>query len=354
MTAILDAAQPDVLGIAHARLPRWVVPAIAAGSVVAVLALFAVTPLQGRAGFLVVLVPVYLAAQTVISWRVEGARQARNRLAAGMLGLSFVLAVLPLAAVLLFTVARGLKRLDVTFLTRSMRNVAEQDAGGGAYHAILGTLEQVGLAFLFAVPIGILVAIYLVEYGGDRRFARSVSFFVDVMTGMPSIVAGLFIYTLWLLVLGFQYSGFAGSLALTLLMIPTVVRSTEEMLRLVPSGLRESSLALGVRRWKTIMRVVVPTAMAGIITGVMLAISRIIGETAPLILTVFGAASINRNPFSGAQSALPLFVFSEAGQPYDNALDRAWAGALTLILIVMVLNLAARLLAAWRAPKSSR
>ncbi|MHB8275843.1 MAG: phosphate ABC transporter permease PstA [Dermatophilaceae bacterium] len=353
MTAVSQEGAATRLQLSTARLPRWALPALAATTVAAGAVLFALTPLHGSADFVLVVLPVYLVAQTLLVTRVEGARQARNRLATSTLTLAFIVSLIPLVAVLAFTVSRGLRRFDLNFLTHSMRNVAESDPNGGAYHAIIGTLEQVGIASVLAVPIGVLVAIYLVEYGGGRRFARTVSFFVDVMTGLPSIVAGLFIYALWILTLGFRYSGLAGSLALTLLMLPTVVRSTEEMLRLVPHGLRESSLALGVRRWRTIVHIVLPTAMSGIVTGVMLAIARIVGETAPLVLTVFGTNSINNNPFHGAQSALPLFIYSEAGQPNDTAIDRAWAAALTLILIVMLLNLAARLLAWWRAPKSS-
>jgi phosphate transport system permease protein len=172
-----------------------------------------------------------------------------------------------------------------------------------------------------------------------------VSFFVDVMTGLPSIVAGLFIYALWILALHQSFSGFAGSLALLILMLPTVVRSSEEMLKLVPIALREASFALGVPKWLTVVRIVLPTALPGIVTGVMLAISRVMGETAPVLLTVFGNPAINNNPFSGAQASLPLFVFTEVGASSDNAVNRAWAGALTLILIVLLLNIVARTIA---------
>ncbi|MGH3493099.1 MAG: phosphate ABC transporter permease PstA, partial [Sciscionella sp.] len=182
-----------------------------------------------------------------------------------------------------------------------------------------------------------------VEYSSGR-LGKVVSFLVDVMTGLPSIVAGLFILALWIIVLGFSYSGLAGSLALFILMLPTVVRSSEEMLKLVPLGLREASYALGVAKWITVLRVVLPTALPGIVTGIMLAIARVMGETAPVLLTVFGNSSINLDPFSGPQSSLPLFVYSEAMLPNGTATDRAWAGALTLIAIVLLLNLAARAL----------
>ncbi|GAA1521096.1 phosphate ABC transporter permease PstA [Sphaerisporangium rubeum] len=268
--------------------------------------------------------------------------------------LAFAIAVVPLVSVIWLVVKNGLARIDMTFLTHSMRNIAPRDPGGGAYHAILGTLEQVLIATIISVPIGLLTAIYLVEYGKGRRLARYISFFVDVMTGIPSVVAGLFVLAFWILILGFQFSGFAGALALSILMLPTVVRAAEEMLKLVPNELREASYALGVPRWKTIVRIVLPTALTGIITGVMLAIARVAGETAPLLLTVFFTSSINPDPFNGPQMGLPLYIFDQMGRPNDTAIARAWAGALTLIVIVMLLNLVARLIAWWRAPAKGR
>lgn len=257
---------------------------------------------------------------------------------------AFVACMVPLVAVLGLVVKRGLGRFDGNFFGHSMRNVAAGDAGGGAYHAILGTLEQVAIASILAIPLGLVVAIYLVEVGAGKRLAVAVRYVVDVMTGLPSIVAGLFILSFWVLALHRGFSGFAGALSLAILMLPVVVRSAEEMLRLVPDELREAGLALGLARWRIVLRVVLPTALPGIVTGIMLAVARITGETAPLLLTVFGTDSINSNPFNGPQSALPLFVFDQAGRPNDTAINRAWAGALTLILIVVVLNLVARLL----------
>jgi phosphate transport system permease protein len=195
------------------------------------------------------------------------------------------------------------------------------------------------------VPFGLLVAIYLVEYGrGPLRMA--VRFLVDVMTGIPSIVAGLFIFSFWVLGLHQGFSGLAAGLALAILMIPIVVRSSEEMLKLVPTSLREASYALGVPRWRTILSIVLPTASAGLTTGVMLAVARVTGETAPLLLTAFGFDSIRTSPLKGAQSGLPLFVFSQASSAFDVAVRRAWAGALTLIVIVLLLTVLARFIAA--------
>ncbi|MGG8407690.1 phosphate ABC transporter permease PstA, partial [Streptomyces sp. 12297] len=182
---------------------------------------------------------------------------------------------------------KGIKVLDAYFLSHSMSGLLDAEEGGGVYHALLGTLEQVGIATLIAAPIGMLTAVYLVEYGRGK-LAQAVTFFVDVMTGIPSIVAGLFILATWNLMLGFGPSGFAGAMALAILMMPVVVRSTEEMLKLVPNELREASLALGVPKWRTILKVVLPTAIGGITTGVMLSVARITGETAPVLLLVFG------------------------------------------------------------------
>ncbi|WP_338051623.1 phosphate ABC transporter permease PstA [Pseudonocardia acidicola] len=326
------------------RLPGWALPAIAVAAVAVTALLFAVTPMQGRADFLVFAAVLYIVAQTALSAVVEGSRKAKDRFVTTMLVVCTVAAVLPLVAVLGFTIVKGLQALSPAFLTTTMRGVAEQDPDGGIYQAIVGTIQQVGLATLLAVPFGIVVAIYLVEYSSGR-LGRLVSFYVDVMTGLPSIVAGLFILAFWILALGQPFSGFAGALALAILMLPTVVRATEEMLKIVPAGLREGSYALGVRKWVTVLRIVLPTALPGIVTGVMLAVARVTGETAPLLVTVFGNTALNANPFSGPQAALPLFVYQEAGLPDETAINRAWAAALVLIIIVLLLNIIARFIA---------
>jgi len=341
---IAPAPAEVLLTVAGGRaLPRWTAPAVAGATLLVSGALFALTPLQGVADFVVFSTLLFVVAFITTSVIVEGGRRARDRLALTLTSAALVMAVVPLVAVLGFTLSRGLARFDGTFFTHSMFSVADSDAGGGIYHAIVGTVEQVGIATVISVPLGLLVSIYLVEYARGR-FGRVVSTFVDVMTGLPSIVAGLFVLALWVLILHQGYSGFAGSLALVILMIPVVVRTTEEMLRLVPDSLREASYALGIPRWRTIRAIVLPTALPGITTGIMLAVARVSGETAPLLLTVFGNTAINVNPFSGPQEALPLFVFSQAGLPNDTALARAWAGALTLILLVVLLNVIARLL----------
>lgn len=278
-------------------------------------------------------------------------RQAKDRVATSLVWVCFLLAVIPLASLLWETVRQGVKVLDFYFLSHSMGVVADTETGGGIYHAILGTLEQVGLATVVAVPVGVLTAVYLVEYGRGK-LAKAVTFFVDVMTGIPSIVAGLFVLSFWILILDMGYSGFAGLLALAILMMPVVVRSTEEMLKLVPNELREASLALGVPKWRTILKVVLPTSIGGITTGIMLAIARITGETAPMLLLVWGTNFINSNPFKDPQASLPLYIYQQYANSagYGAAYDRAWAAALTLIAIVMILNLVARGVARWKSP----
>jgi phosphate transport system permease protein len=249
-------------------------------------------------------------------------------------------------------VTKGVARFDAEFFTFSMRNVVGE--GGGALHAIIGTIEITGIATLISVPIGIMAAIYLVEYGRGT-VARLVTFFVDVMTGVPSIVAGLFAYALFVIFFGPGVRmGLGGAIALSLLMIPVVIRATEEMLKIVPNELREAAYALGVPKWLTVLKVVLPTSLAGIATGIMIAIARVIGETAPLLLIAGFTASMNYNPLNERMMTLPVFVYtSYANQGVDMQayLDRAWAGALTLMLIVMVLNLAARLISKYFSPK---
>ncbi|MFL6138631.1 MAG: phosphate ABC transporter permease PstA [Frankiaceae bacterium] len=284
-----------------------------------------------------VLAPAAISLRSGVSAR----RRLADRLVAGVVWLCFLTAATALVLVLAFVIARGAKHLSSTFLTHSMAQVGPNDVGGGAYHAIIGTLEQVLLASVISVPLGLAAAIYLTEYG-HGWLPRTIRFFVDVMTGIPSIVAGLFIYAFWTLFLHRGFSGLGGALALAVLMLPVVVRSAEEMLLLVPAELREASYALGIAKWRTILSVVLPTASAGLTTGVMLAVARITGETAPLLLTIFGANYINTDPLHGAQAGLPLFIYQQAQQAYQPAVDRAWAGALTLIVIVMVLYAGAR------------
>jgi phosphate transport system permease protein len=336
-----------------ATLPKWFPWAVAAGSVALGFGISAAAGLHSDIQWALIAAVLFVLGTFGVSAKVEGRRQAKDRVATSMVWVAFLLAVIPLASLTWETVKQGVKVLDGFFLTHSMGVVADTEPGGGIYHALLGTLEQVGIATLISVPIGVLTAVYLVEYGRGR-LAKAVTFFIDVMTGIPSIVAGLFVLSLWIIILDMGPSGFAGSLALCILMIPVVVRSTEEMLKLVPNELREASLALGVPKWRTIVKVVVPTSIGGIVTGIMLAIARITGETAPVLLLIWGTNFINANPFQDPQASLPMYIYLQYGAGSDAAYDRAWAAALTLIAFIMILNLVARGIAHWKAPKTGR
>ena len=342
--------------LAGRRLPRWAPVAAGLGGVTLALLANLLTPVDGVAGTVVVAVLLYLVIQTGWSFTVEGARHAKDRLATTGIYATFLIASAPLVAVLGTVIAKGIGVINAEFLTHSMRNISPNKPGGGLQHALVGTLEQVGIAALIGVPLGILAAIYLVEYSSEAkstRLATWISFFVDVMTGVPSVIVGLFVYTAFILTLGLPRSGFAASIALAILILPVVVRSTKEMLRIVPRELREASLALGVPRWRTILKVVLPTALAGIITGAMLAIARVAGETAPLLLTTFLSQSFNYNPFNGAQASLPTFIWDQFTSGTQASQDRAWGGALVLIVVVMLLYGLAKILARLTGIKKS-
>lgn len=344
------------------RLPKWAPWALFVGSLIAGLGLFSFVMLSSDGGSfnivgaIIVAVLIYLVLITVISTLVEGRRRGTDRLVTSLVVSAFLVALLPLISLIFTAVANGSARFDLTFFNSSMRNIVG-DQEGGALHAIVGTLLITGTAALIAVPIGLLTSIYLVEYGRGA-LARGITFFVDVMTGIPSIVAGLFAYALFVIFFGEGVRmGVGGAVALAVLMIPVVVRSSEEILRLVPNELREASFALGVPKWLTVVKVVLPTSIAGITTGVMLAIARVIGETAPLLIIAGFTPNMNYDLGDGRMMTLPVFTyFSYVNQGTDAqaSLDRAWAGALTLILIVMVLNLVARFIARAFAPKLGR
>ncbi|MGW5677656.1 phosphate ABC transporter permease PstA [Streptomyces sp. NPDC003860] len=356
-TALHDSAPTPAGAIAPAglsgrSLPRWAPVGFAAAGIALGCGLGAVAGWHSKIQWGLLSALFFVALSYAATSVVENKRQAKDKLATSVVWVCFILAVIPLCSLIWVTVSRGVQVLDGYFLTHSMAGVPGFEAGGGVYHAIVGTLQQVGLATLISVPIGLLTAIYLVEYG-KGALAKAVTFFVDVMTGIPSIVAGLFLLSI-MLMFELSPSGLMGALALAILMIPVVVRSTEEMLKLVPNELREASLALGVPKWRTIVKVVIPTALGGITTGVMLAIARIAGETAPIMLLVFGSQLINTNPFEGAQSSLPFYIWEQYRVGSEASYDRAWAAALVLIAFVMILNLVARGIARWKAPKTGR
>lgn len=335
-------------------LPKWVAYALAA---VALLVALGVRAVLGGGPVTTGLVTalVFLVVVNVVSRRVEGSRRAADRTVTTVVTVMFLATLVPLVSVLYTVLTRGVARLDPEFFTETMRNVVGE--GGGGQHAIVGTLIITGLATVISVPIGLLTAIYLVEYGRGR-LARAVTFLVDVMTGIPSIVAGLFAYALFVIVVGPGVRfGIGGAVALSVLMTPVVVRASEEMLKLVPAELREASYALGVPKWRTVLKVVLPVAAAGIGTGITLAIARVIGETAPLLLIVGTSDSLNRDPFNARMETLPVFTyysFTQPGSRPDFSIDRAWTAALVLMIIVLVLNLVARLISRAFAPKGGR
>jgi phosphate transport system permease protein len=338
------------MGLRTKRLPGWAPAAIAVGAVLVGIALGNLLG-SGPVMMGVLAVLLFIIGLGVASTVVEGSRSARNRIATTLVYAAFVLALAPLLSVTYTLLSKGTERLNGYFLQHSMRNVSAFDNAGGAYHAVIGTLEQAGIATLITVPLGVLGAVYIVEYGRGI-LANLIRFFVDVMTGIPSIVAGLFILAFWVLIISPlynngrpEYSGFAAALALAVLMLPTVVRSTEEMLRLVPGALREGAYALGIPKWRTILRIVLPTALPGIVTGVMLSVARACGETAPVLLVALGNDSINFNPFKDGQASLSLYIYQQAGTASKYAPGRAWAGALTLVVLVLALTIAAKLLA---------
>ncbi|GAC68393.1 phosphate ABC transporter permease PstA [Gordonia soli] len=276
---------------------------------------------------------------------------ARRRVTSNGAGILVTLAVLialvPLFWLVITLVANGIEPiLDPDWWFRAERF-------NGAANAIIGTLMQTALAAAISVPLGIFVAIYLVEYATKKSvLARVTTFMVDILSGVPSIVAALFVYAVWRTTLGLPRSGFVVAIALVLLMVPLVVRATEEMLKIVPQDLREASYALGIPKWKTILRVVLPTALSGIITGVMLAIARVMGESAPVLILVGATRATNWNPFDGNQQSLPLMMV----QQYNNgpsAFDDVWGAALTLVIIVAIIYFGAKVVSKVFAPKTS-
>ncbi|PPB48454.1 phosphate ABC transporter permease PtsA [Arthrobacter pityocampae] len=355
--------------LTRGRLPSYAVWVVLAASVVLGAALSALIGFS-VVGWAVITAVVFVVTATIVTAVGEGERRAKDRLVTFLVYGAFLLALLPLVSVLWTVLERGIPGLSYNFLFTSMNGVtgavdnASVENGtpvlGGAYHAVIGTLLITFWATLISVPIGLLTAVYLVEYGQGNRLARAITFFVDVMTGIPSIVAGLFAAALFALLFGpGTRTGFVAAVALSVLMIPVVVRSTEEMLKIVPNELREAAYALGVRKWRTITRVVIPTAISGIASGVTLSIARVIGETAPILVTAGFASSINWNVFSGWMGTLPTFIYYQILTPTsptapDPSTQRAWAAALLLILMVMLLNLGARLIASMFAPKTSR
>ncbi|KQY56956.1 MULTISPECIES: phosphate ABC transporter permease PstA [unclassified Nocardioides] len=355
-----EIAAPQEMAIRAGQLPRaatllTVVFAVAIGGVAGMLL---------GSGFAVMVLLawlVFLVSLTAWSTAVEGRRKATDRLVNALVWSTFAVAMMPLLSLLYTVIVKGGPVLTPSFLQSDMTGFASLGQGGGIYHAIMGTIMVTAIAAIIAIPVGLFTAIYLVEYSAGSRLAKVITFLVDVMTGIPSIVAGLFALSLFIVLTGdpLPRLGLGGGVALSLLMIPTVVRSVEEMLKLVPDDLREASYALGVPKWRTIVKVVLPTAVAGIVTGITLAIARVAGETAPLLLICGTFPEANWNPFSGAVQTLPVYIYSSLNGTTDAKYgdiwtDRVWGAALVLIIIVMALNLIARIIGNIFAPKTGR
>lgn len=283
---------------------------------------------------------------------ISSGRRTRNVIARVLVTAAFLIALIPLLWVLYTVIAKGIKAVvSSTWWTHSLQGVLPEQVGGGVYHALYGTLVQAFVAAIIAIPLGLMTAIYLVEYGRGP-LAKVTTFMVDVLAGVPSIVAALFIFAFWIVTFGFGQSAFAVSLALVLLMLPVVIRSTEEMLRLVPEDLREASYALGIAKWITILGIVLPSALSGIISGILLAFARVMGETAPVLVLVGYSTSINFNLFKGNMASLPLLIYTELGNPQPAGQLRVWGAALTLILVIALLNVLAAVAAKLTAPKN--
>lgn len=290
-------------------------------------------------------VPVFLLLYAVAVRAAEDWAAARDRLAAAVLALCAAALVAALLAVVTFTAVRGWRAVvHTSFWTQTTARTGPDDPldRGGVLAAVVGTLEQVGIATLVSVPLGLATAVYLHEVGG--RLARVVRTVVDAMSAIPGIVAGLFVFAVVVLTLGFSRCGLAAALALSVEMLPVVTRTAEVVLRLVPEPLREASYALGSTQWQTVRRVVLPSARAGLVTAVLLGVARVIGETAPVLLTSGFTAELNGDPAHGPQVSLPLFVFTQVRYPLDNAIARAFGAALVLLVVVVVLFTTARLL----------
>jgi phosphate transport system permease protein len=302
------------------------------------------TPLSGGLGFFVMWYGLFLATVWFLARERVGKIQARDRLVGVVVATVGIGILIPLTVIVGYTISRGFHALRAQFFTQDLSRVGplSKATEGGGSAAVVGSLEMVGIATLLSIPLGIATAVFLSEIGG--ALARPVRMIVDAMSAIPSIVAGLFVFAAFIITLHQQQTGFAAALALAVLMLPTVTRTAEVVLRLTPGGLREASLALGGGEWATVRRIILPTARAGLITAVILGIARIIGETAPLILTALGNTSYNSDPFRGKQDALPLFVYRLFRFPQEAAIQRAWTGALVLLMLVLVLFVIARII----------
>jgi phosphate transport system permease protein len=311
----------------------------------AVTVAFALTPLSGAVGWALCSYVGFVVAASLDTYRADGPVAAKDSVATVLVFTAGVCTVVPLVLIVGYVLSKGLPGITKAFFTETLEQAGPADPAtiGGAQHAIIGTVQQVGLATVLSTPLGLLTAIHLNESRGP--LARITRVLVDAMSGIPSIVAGLFIFTMLVLKLDQGFSGLAAAMALSVLMLPTIARTADEVINLVPDSLREASLALGAPQWKTVSRIVLPAARSGLVTATVLGVSRIAGETAPLLMTAFGSDGVNTNPFDGPQSSLPLFAFQRVRAALPTQIARGWAGALALIVLVLTLFTVARVIA---------
>jgi phosphate transport system permease protein len=311
-------------------------------TVVGSLAIVAITPLKGKLGFSLTLIVVAIITASTVSWLRKDRKAAMNSTTTVLVYIASAFVILPLVSILYEVVRLGVGGFSLRIFTEDMSVTASDSdlSQGGLLHAVIGTAYIVVFATLLSTPIGILTALYIVEVKG--RFSGVVRFFVQAMSGVPSIVAGLFIFAVWMIQMGNAYSGIAGGFALTILMIPTVARTSEEVLKLIPQDLREAGLALGATQWRTVATVVIPAARSGLVTAIILGIARVVGETAPLLLTIGGADAINLNPTDGNMAAIPYYVWKNLLIGSPNAISRAWLGLFVLMVLVLIFFALAR------------
>ncbi len=329
-------------------IPDFIGALITAFGTVAIVAL---TPLKGKLGFVIVLILMAIATTSILSAIRKDRKAALNSTTTVLVYVAAAFVIIPLISILWEIISKGATGVSLGIFQNDMSATASDAplSEGGLLHAIIGTVYLIFFASIVSTPIGILAALYIVEVKG--RFAGLVRFFVQAMSGIPSIVAGLFIYAVWMIGLGNSYNAAAGAAALAILMIPTVARTSEEVLKLIPNDLREAGLAMGATQWRTVAMIVIPAAKSGLITAVILGIARVAGETAPLLLTIGGADGINLNPFNGNNSALPYYVWKNLSLGSEIAVQRAWLGVFVLIVVVFIFFTLARVLGAAKGSK---
>lgn len=333
----LKSLAPDILGGLFTAISTF--------------AIVAITPLKGKLGFSLVLIGMAILTAAVLTGVRKDRKAVTNSVTTVLVYIAAAFVVIPLISILWEIFSRGISGLSLGIFTRDM-SATSTDAPlneGGLIHALVGTIYLIVFASVVSTPIGILAALYIVEVKG--KFAGLVRFFVQAMSGVPSIVAGLFLYAVWLITLGNSYNTFVGAGALAILMIPTVARTAEEVLKLIPNDLREAGLAMGATQWRTVSMVVIPAARSGLVTAVILGIARVAGETAPLLLTIGGSDALNLNPASGNNAALPQYVWKNLLLGTELAISRAWLGVMVLIIFVFIFFTLARVLGAAKGGK---